>query len=53
MLRTMAPNLRVLFSSGYSTEQVTQIDAGVAFINKPYRPSELMEAIRKHLPAER
>jgi two-component system, cell cycle sensor histidine kinase and response regulator CckA len=51
-LREINPNVRVLFSSGYSADYLGHIDGATGFINKPYRPAELLEAIRAHLPAE-
>ena len=51
-LRQIAPSIRVLFSSGYSADQLQELDDGVAFINKPYRPADLLEAVRSHIRPE-
>jgi CheY-like chemotaxis protein len=48
-MREIAPGIRVLFSSGYSADHLGEVDAGVGFINKPYRPAELLEAVRSHV----
>ena len=42
------PQVRVLFSSGYSAEQMTEADRGgvVGFVNKPYRPQDLAQTVR-------
>jgi PAS domain S-box-containing protein len=48
-LREIDPKVRVLFSSGYSSDQLddTTLDAG--FITKPYRPDDLVRAVREAL----
>jgi DNA-binding NtrC family response regulator len=45
------PDVRVLFSSGYSAEQMTESDReGVlGFVNKPYRPQGLAQTVRTAL----
>jgi two-component system cell cycle sensor histidine kinase/response regulator CckA len=50
-LLLLDPAVRVLFSSGYSSELVTESDReGVlGFVNKPYRPHELAKTIRTTL----
>lgn len=51
-LRQFAPNLRVVFSSGYALEHEVQqfLDAGArAFLPKPYRPRDLVQAIQRAL----
>jgi PAS domain S-box-containing protein len=42
------PNVRVLFVSGYSAEQVPPIDEKniLGFVSKPYRPSDLARKVR-------
>ena len=50
-MREINPRVRVLFSSGYSAEHLDVLDETVDFINKPYRPLELLAAVRKHLVA--
>jgi DNA-binding NtrC family response regulator len=47
-LRQLDPQVRVLFASGYSAEQVTEEErlAVLGFINKPYRPQELANTVR-------
>lgn len=49
------PNVRVLFSSGYSAEHVVDGDQpGVlGFVNKPYRPQELVLSVRMALDKAR
>jgi len=48
-LREINPAVRVLFSSGYSADHLGPLDDTVGFINKPYRPADLVQAVRKHL----
>jgi CheY-like chemotaxis protein len=47
------PQVRVLFASGYSAEEITERDLICGFVKKPYRPKELVqivqEALRQHL----
>jgi PAS domain S-box-containing protein len=47
-LLEMDPRVRMLFSSGYSAEQVTgpERDGVLGFVNKPYRPQELARQVR-------
>jgi hypothetical protein len=39
----------VLFSSGYSSDQLDSTTADAGFITKPYRPDDLMRAVREAL----
>ncbi len=51
-LQSIRPDVKVLLSSGYSEEEATRRFAGgqfSGFIQKPYRPSSLMDKIRKIL----
>jgi CheY-like chemotaxis protein len=49
-LLRIKPTLKVLMSSGYSVEDsIPQTDAAVGFIQKPYRPAELVRAVRHAL----
>jgi len=49
---TEKPTLRIIFSSGYSMEVVEkdfELRAGVNFLQKPYSPHKLAQAIREVL----
>lgn len=51
-LRTVKPDLKVLFSSGYSTELVGRdalLQDGKNFLPKPYNPDKLARTVRKCL----
>jgi CheY-like chemotaxis protein len=50
-LRELDPDVAVLFASGYSAEHMTESEReGVlGFINKPYRPQELVSTVRAAL----
>jgi len=50
-LRGLQPGLRVLFTSGYSTDQVLRQGAALTgmFIEKPFAPEELEQAVRQVL----
>ena len=54
-LRRLDPTARVLFSSGYSTEDLApEISAAAAgFVNKPYRVGDLTRAVRAALDQPR
>jgi CheY-like chemotaxis protein len=41
--------VRILFSSGYSADDVSEMDSAVGMLSKPYRPDNLMAAVRKAL----
>ncbi|MBL8798788.1 MAG: response regulator [Planctomycetia bacterium] len=44
------PEARVLFSSGYFAEDLTEAEGGAwGFINKPYHPNELIQKVREVL----
>ena len=48
----LAPGARILFSTGYSTEDVAELDGALGLLSKPYRPHELLAAVRDALSAE-
>jgi DNA-binding response OmpR family regulator len=51
-LRRLDPTVRVLLSSGYSEAEATRrfVGRGLAgFIQKPYRPEQLVDAVRRAL----
>ncbi len=53
-MRTMRPDVCVILSSGYNEQEATSrfIGKGLAgFIQKPYRPAELIEIINRVLTA--
>ena len=54
-LRKLDPEVCVVFASGYALEGDASplLAAGRAFVAKPYRPAELMEAVRKALDETR
>lgn len=46
---SMKPTARVLFSSGYSTEDLSDIEGSLGMLNKPYRPNDLLNAVDRAL----
>jgi two-component system, cell cycle sensor histidine kinase and response regulator CckA len=45
------PNARVLFSTGYSGGDLEELDGSVGLLGKPYRPHELVAAVKAALAA--
>ncbi len=39
------PHARVLFSTGYSADDVASLEGSVGLLNKPYRPADLLAAV--------
>ncbi len=48
-LKLIDPNVRVLFSSGYSSEDIAEIEGAAGLLSKPYRPNDLLAAVRRAL----
>ncbi len=51
-LKTTYPNLKILFTSGYTDEAINNhgvFDPGVAFLPKPYTPASLARKVRQIL----
>jgi signal transduction histidine kinase/CheY-like chemotaxis protein/predicted hydrocarbon binding protein len=49
-LKRIRPNVRIVLSSGYTQEEATlATDGASAFIQKPYRPADLVSALRRAL----
>jgi two-component system, cell cycle sensor histidine kinase and response regulator CckA len=46
------PAARVLFSTGYSSEDIAELDGSVGLLGKPYRPHELLAAVRAALATQ-
>jgi PAS domain S-box-containing protein len=51
-IRTMRPDIKVLFISGYSADMISTegiLEEGLSFISKPVSPSELLRKVREIL----
>ena len=51
-LKTMDPDLKILFTSGYTDDAIAQhgaLEAGMAFLPKPYTPATLVRKVREML----
>jgi PAS domain S-box-containing protein len=46
------PDVRVLFSTGYSAEDIAELDGALGLLSKPYRPNELLAAVESALRGE-
>ena len=54
-LKTTYPGLKILFTSGYTDDAISQhgvLDPGVAFLSKPYTPATLARKVRAMLDNE-
>jgi len=54
-MRERYPNLKVLYSSGYTENVIMHhgvLEENIAFLSKPYRPAELVQRVREVLDAE-
>lgn len=52
-LRNLNPDLHVLFASGYEETAIAAGDVNTGYLPKPYTVKSLLEAVRRHLPANR
>ncbi|MBP3960757.1 PAS domain S-box protein [Gemmata sp. G18] len=43
------PGVRILFSTGYSADDLAELDGSQGLLSKPYRPQELVAAVRAAL----
>ncbi|MCE9565468.1 MAG: PAS domain S-box protein [Planctomycetes bacterium] len=48
----IAPDVKVLFSTGYSSEDIAELDGSVGLLGKPYRAHELLAAVQTALQGE-
>ncbi|MFO0825204.1 MAG: PAS domain S-box protein [Gemmataceae bacterium] len=46
------PNVKVLFSTGYSSEDIAELGGSVGLLGKPYRAHELLAAVQTALQRE-
>ncbi len=48
-LTEINPSARILFSTGYTADDLTEVDGSMGLLSKPYRPQELVAAVRAAL----
>lgn len=46
---TIDPQVRVLFATGYSSGELTELEGALGLLTKPYRPHELLAAVQAAL----
>jgi CheY-like chemotaxis protein len=46
------PDVKVLFSTGYSSEDIAELEGAIGLLGKPYRPHELLTAVQAALHGE-
>jgi CheY-like chemotaxis protein len=54
-LRTVQPDLKILFTSGYTEEAILDqagFEKGIDFLPKPYTPAALIRKVREMLDAK-
>jgi DNA-binding NarL/FixJ family response regulator len=54
-LKSAYPDIKILFTSGYTDEAITHhgvLGAGMAFLPKPYTPATLTRKVREMLDAK-
>ena len=54
-LKTTYPDLKILFTSGYTDDAIAQhgvLETGVEFLSKPYTPAMLARKVREMLDNE-
>ncbi|MGZ6970751.1 MAG: response regulator, partial [Thermoanaerobaculia bacterium] len=54
-LKVLRPDSRVLFMSGYTDDAIARhgvLEAGIAFLQKPFTPLSLAQKVREVLDAE-
>ncbi len=54
-LKTMNPDLKILFTSGYTDDALAQhgvLEAGIEFLGKPYTPAALARKVRELLDSK-
>ena len=46
LILEIEPTARILFSSGYSADEFSDLTGALGMLSKPYRPAELLDAVR-------
>ena len=47
LVRSRWPQVAVIYMSGYSDDEISDLEAGSAFLQKPFTPAELTEKVRE------
>jgi DNA-binding response OmpR family regulator len=51
-IRMIDPAARVIFSTGFAAEDISSLPGALGVLPKPYRPAELLAAVRAAIPAD-
>ncbi len=51
LIAEIEPAARIMFSTGYSADDLVEVDGSAGLLTKPYRPHELVAAVRLALDA--
>ena len=51
-IREIDPAARVLFSTGFTAEDLSSFPGAMGVLPKPYRPAELLDAVRAAIPTD-
>jgi two-component system cell cycle sensor histidine kinase/response regulator CckA len=49
LVQSRWPGVRTIYTSGYSSDELKDLQGAAAFLQKPFTPAELMEKIREVL----
>jgi hypothetical protein len=49
LMMEINPAARILFSTGYTADDLAELDGSAGLLSKPYRPQELLAAVRTAL----
>lgn len=51
-IRQLDPAAKVIFSTGFAAEDISSLPGTLGVLPKPYRPADLLDAVRAAIPAD-